>query len=72
MGNVNGGMMNNVASTVMINMNDSCLRNNFKYYYIISLMMGFDFMCGFADTVRGGGKAMGDSLGKLASAFFGR
>ena len=56
----------------MINMNDLCLRNNFKYYYIISLMMGFDFMCGFTDTVKGGGKAMGDTLGKLASAFFGR
>ena len=34
--------------------------------------MGFHFMCGFADTVKDGGKAMGDTLSKFASAFFGR
>ena len=34
--------------------------------------MGIDFMCGFADTVKVGGKAFGDTLGKIASAFFGR
>ena len=72
MGNVNGGMKSNVVITAMTSMTDLCLRNNFKYYYTVSIMMGFDFMCGFADTVRGGGKAMGDSLGKFASAIFGR
>lgn len=45
---------------------------NFKYYYVIALMMGFDFMCGFADSIKGGGKAMGDSLGKIATVFFGK
>ena len=34
--------------------------------------MGFDLIGGFADTVKGGGKAFGDTLGKIASAFFGR
>ena len=34
--------------------------------------MGFDFMCGFADTVKDGGKVFGDTLGKIASSFFGR
>ena len=34
--------------------------------------MGFDLMCGFADTVKGGGKAMGDTLSKVAAVFFGR
>lgn len=34
--------------------------------------MGFHFMCGFADTVKDGGKVFGDTLGKIASSFFGR
>ena len=57
---------------VMRNISSMSTSNNFKYYYIIVIMMGFDFMCGFADTVKGGGKAMGESLGKIASVFFGR
>ena len=56
----------------MRNISSMSTSNNFKYYYIIVIMMGFDFMCGFADTVKGGGKAMGESLGKIASVFFGR
>jgi hypothetical protein len=31
--------------------------------------MGFDFMCGFADTIKGGGKAFGEALGKVSGAF---
>jgi len=32
--------------------------------------MGFDdFMCGFGDTVKGGGKSFGDALSKVAGAF---
>ena len=71
MGSVNGGMTNSVVNDVMINLIDLRIRNNFKYYHTSSLMMGFDFMCGFADTVKGGGKAMGDTLSKVAAVFFG-
>ena len=54
----------------MINMLSMGTSNNFKYYYVVTLMMGFDFMCGFADTIKGGGKAFGSSLSKIASVFF--
>tara|TARA_Y100001951_G_C11098201_1_gene160524 strand:- start:401 stop:505 length:105 start_codon:yes stop_codon:yes gene_type:complete len=32
--------------------------------------MGFDFMCGFGDTIKGGGKSFGEALSKVASVFF--
>tara|TARA_B100001245_G_C22499788_1_gene253296 strand:- start:353 stop:463 length:111 start_codon:yes stop_codon:yes gene_type:complete len=31
--------------------------------------MGIDFMFGFADTVKGGGKAFGEALSKVCGSF---
>tara|TARA_Y100000296_G_C5099662_1_gene219270 strand:- start:759 stop:869 length:111 start_codon:yes stop_codon:yes gene_type:complete len=31
--------------------------------------MGIGFMCGFADTVKDGGRAFGDALSKVCGSF---
>ena len=63
-------MIDLYVNGVMTSMIDSRTTNNFKYYYIITLIMGFDFMCGFGDTIKGGGKSFGEALSKVASVFF--